>query len=176
MSKYKDSKNKELPLRGVQINRRYGSSDDLISAATYIGHFIIIWKELHTINYMIYCRCSSTPVDHAKTLYSSKSSDSFKRHMAKESFINSIRSIKNSEIFVDKINIIYEEIDILEKNIANFGVADGNKEDSLTLMNILGDIDLESHVGLVRNIHESSVLVYLLIQRLVNTYDSAKNL
>lgn len=151
----------------------YGNGEIMINNFSYIGHFIAVYSELHSFNYILYRRCTNKEKLIADEEYFLCKNDDDKRKKAMLTAISYIES-KNeiSSDFKNQINEIYDDINFSIKSIfdKNFKIPNGYINGPL-YVNILGMPGLESYEKNILDLPLNTAILYAKAQRLADLHD-----
>lgn len=151
----------------------YGNGETMINNFSYIGHFIAVFNELHSINYILYRRCANKEKMIADEEYFLCKSDADKRKKTMQTAISYIESKNEINInFKNKIKEIYEDIDLSIESIfdKNFKIPNGCIDGPL-YVNILGMPGLESYEKNILDLPVNTAILYAKAQRLADLHD-----
>lgn len=151
----------------------YGNGEIMVNNFSYIGHFIAVYSELHSFNYILYRRCTNKEKLIADEEYFLCKNDDDKRKKAMLTAISYIKS-KNeiSSDFKNQINEIYDDINFSIKSIfdKNFKIPNGYINGPL-YVNILGMPGLESYEKNILDLPLNTAILYAKAQRLADLHD-----
>lgn len=151
----------------------YGNGEIMVNNFSYIGHFIAVYSELHSFNYILYRRCTNKEKLIADEEYFLCKNDDDKRKKAMLTAISYIES-KNeiSSDFKNQINEIYDDINFSIKSIfdKNFKIPNGYINGPL-YVNILGMPGLESYEKNILDLPLNTAILYAKAQRLADLHD-----
>lgn len=151
----------------------YGDGEMMVNNFSYIGHFIAVFSELHSMNYILYRRCTNKEKLIADEEYFLCKNDDDKRKKTMLTAISYIESKNKTHFdFKNQIKEIYEDINLSIRTIFNKNFKIPNEHINGPLyVNILGMPGLESYEKNILDLPLNTAILYAKAQRLADLHD-----
>lgn len=150
----------------------YGSQDDFINGATYVGHFLIVYHEFNSLNYLVFRRCSAGIGKNVNIYFYSQKDDSNRRDIARSKLIEKINNYEMGDNIAKEVEDIYRKADnfFADMRKERFGNVDST-EFPFSTADIFGLHGLSSYRDNINILQEKTASLYILLQRLAQVYD-----